>query len=188
MNVFCRATPVTMPGRAIGSTNRNEYVLRPKKRKRCMAKAASVPSTRAIAVAASADLHGVPQRLARALGLPRLLPPVDGQPLAAATTSDVAVLNDRIATTSEREVQEHERDHHHTPRSVSAGAGQRDSRIDAHSALERADAAHGQEVDDDDQQRPQRVRGGERLVRREQRAVDDVADHRHLPLGDEARR
>src|SRR3954453_6425532 len=46
-----RARAVTIPGNAIGSTSRNEIASRPKKRKRCTAKAAIEPSSRAIAVA-----------------------------------------------------------------------------------------------------------------------------------------
>ena len=46
----CRAIPVTMPGRAMGSTRRKETVSRPKNRNRCTAKAAADPSRRAIIV------------------------------------------------------------------------------------------------------------------------------------------
>src|SRR5258708_37178387 len=49
MNEF-RAMPVMIPGSAIGSTSRNEIASRPKKRKRCTAKAAIEPSSTAIAV------------------------------------------------------------------------------------------------------------------------------------------
>src|ERR1700730_10880725 len=49
MNEF-NAIPVMIPGRAIGSTSRNEIASRPKKRKRSTAKAAIEPSTIAIAV------------------------------------------------------------------------------------------------------------------------------------------
>src|SRR6476620_1493914 len=45
------ATPVTIPGRAIGRMTRKEMVSRPKKRWRATARAARVPSTRAIAAA-----------------------------------------------------------------------------------------------------------------------------------------
>ena len=98
-NVFCRATPVTMPGRAIGRTNRNEYELRPKKRKRCMAKAASVPRTRAIAVAARAtctEFHSASRgpSVSHAWRHQSSVKPCGGH------DSDVAVLNDRIATTA----------------------------------------------------------------------------------------
>lgn len=43
--------PVTMPGSAIGRTTTNEMASRPKNRCRATAKAISVPSTRAMAVA-----------------------------------------------------------------------------------------------------------------------------------------
>ena len=56
LKLFCRATAVTMPGRAIGRIHRNDSEFWPKKRKRCMAKAASVPSTRAMSVATAATL------------------------------------------------------------------------------------------------------------------------------------
>src|ERR1700722_16972264 len=49
MNEF-NAMPVMIPGRAIGSTSRNEIASRPKKRKRGTAKAAIEPSVIAIAV------------------------------------------------------------------------------------------------------------------------------------------
>src|SRR5205823_13857356 len=45
------ASPVTIPGNAIGSTSRNETVSRPKNRKRCTANADSDPRTSAMAVA-----------------------------------------------------------------------------------------------------------------------------------------
>ena len=47
---------MTIPGRAIGRMTRKEIVSRPKKRCRATASEASVPSTRAIAVAASPTL------------------------------------------------------------------------------------------------------------------------------------
>jgi hypothetical protein len=50
-NVVRNAIPVTTPGSAIGRMNRNEIVSRPKKVNRWMARAASDPSTSAIAVA-----------------------------------------------------------------------------------------------------------------------------------------
>src|SRR5436190_20712572 len=53
VKVSDRATPVTIPGRAIGRTTRNEIVSRPKNRWRETASEASVPSTIAIAVAAT---------------------------------------------------------------------------------------------------------------------------------------
>src|SRR3954453_13151991 len=46
------ATPVTIPGRAIGRITRKLIVSRPKKRWRATAREASVPRTSAIAVAA----------------------------------------------------------------------------------------------------------------------------------------
>ena len=51
--------PLTMPGSAIGSTMRNEIELRPKNLKRCTARLAMVPSTRAMAVAKSPTLTEV---------------------------------------------------------------------------------------------------------------------------------
>src|ERR671931_1400597 len=51
-----RAMPVMSPGSASGSTTTNETASRPKKRKRCTAKAAAEPSSRARAVAASPAL------------------------------------------------------------------------------------------------------------------------------------
>src|SRR5436190_12875434 len=56
VKVLLRATPVTMPGRAIGSTTRKEIVSRPKKRWRATAREARVPSRSAIAVAATPAL------------------------------------------------------------------------------------------------------------------------------------
>ena len=46
-----KAIPVTMPGRASGSTTRNETASRPKKRLLATARAAMVPSTSANTVA-----------------------------------------------------------------------------------------------------------------------------------------
>src|SRR4051812_46883386 len=48
--------PVTIPGNAIGSTNRNEIASRPKNLKRWSANASAVPSSIATAVAQSAAL------------------------------------------------------------------------------------------------------------------------------------
>src|SRR6476659_1512140 len=56
VKVLLRATPVTIPGRAIGRITRNETVSRPKKRWRPTAIAARVPRTIAIAVAATPAL------------------------------------------------------------------------------------------------------------------------------------
>src|SRR3954452_13794061 len=47
------AIPVMIPGSASGRTSRNDTASRPKKRKRCTANAAIVPSASAIAVAIS---------------------------------------------------------------------------------------------------------------------------------------
>src|SRR6476660_3197186 len=52
VKVLLRATPVTIPGSAIGRITRNEIVSRPKNRWRDTASEARVPSTSAIAVAA----------------------------------------------------------------------------------------------------------------------------------------
>src|SRR3954447_9906582 len=51
-----RARPVTIPGRAIGSTRSSDSEFCPKNLNRDSAKAADVPSRRAIAVAASPTL------------------------------------------------------------------------------------------------------------------------------------
>ena len=51
VKVLREATPVTIPGRAIGRTTRKEIVSRPKKRWRPTASAIRVPSRSAIAVA-----------------------------------------------------------------------------------------------------------------------------------------
>jgi hypothetical protein len=56
VKVLLRATPVTIPGRAIGRMTRKETVSRPKKRWRATAIEARVPSSRAIAVAATPAL------------------------------------------------------------------------------------------------------------------------------------
>ena len=49
--------PVTMPGRAIGSTSSSDSAFLPKKRKRDSANAAALPSTSAIAVARRPTLN-----------------------------------------------------------------------------------------------------------------------------------
>ena len=59
VNTLFRARPVTMPGRAIGSTNSRETVLRPQKSYRETAMAVSVPSTSAMAVAMLATTREV---------------------------------------------------------------------------------------------------------------------------------
>src|SRR5436305_7008293 len=56
VKVLLIATPVTIPGRAIGRITRKEIVSRPKKRWRATASEASVPRTSAIAVASSPAL------------------------------------------------------------------------------------------------------------------------------------
>ena len=56
VKVLLSATPVTIPGSAIGRMTRKEIVSRPKKRWRATASEASVPSSSAIAVAASPTL------------------------------------------------------------------------------------------------------------------------------------
>ena len=55
------ASPVMIPGSAIGSTKRNEIESRPKKRERARPKAASEPRTRAIAVASTAAFNESPR-------------------------------------------------------------------------------------------------------------------------------
>ena len=52
--VALSAMPVTMPGRAIGSSSTNDTVSRPKKRNRWTANAASEPSRIAMSVAPAA--------------------------------------------------------------------------------------------------------------------------------------
>ena len=64
-----------------------------------MPMAASVPSTSAIAVAASANFTELHSASPRPFGLPRPPPPVEREPCGG-HDSVVAVLNDRIATTS----------------------------------------------------------------------------------------
>ena len=59
MKVLRSATPVTMPGRAMGSTMRNDRELRPKNLYRWSANDRHVPSTSATAVAASASFTEV---------------------------------------------------------------------------------------------------------------------------------
>ena len=68
---FWSASPVTIPGSAIGRMISSETTLRPKKRVRRSAIAASVPSTSAIAVAQQRDLEAGQQRVARALAVRR---------------------------------------------------------------------------------------------------------------------
>src|SRR5437763_15072024 len=59
VKVFDSATPVTIPGSAIGRMTRNETVSRPKKRWRATASDASVPRISAIAVATNDTLSEV---------------------------------------------------------------------------------------------------------------------------------
>src|SRR6478672_4676223 len=66
VKVLLSATPVTIPGRAIGRMTRKEIVSRPKNRCRATAREARVPSTSAIAVAISATLIDV-QKASRAV-------------------------------------------------------------------------------------------------------------------------
>ena len=68
MKVEFRATPVTIPGSAIGRMTRNEIVSRPKNRKRDTASEARVPRTSANAVAAKPTLSEV-RKASRAPGL-----------------------------------------------------------------------------------------------------------------------
>ena len=66
--VACSASPVTIPGNAIGRMTRNEMISRPKKRERDTASAASVPRMSAMTVAPNAaftDSH----RASRTSGL-----------------------------------------------------------------------------------------------------------------------
>src|SRR5215218_5488457 len=73
VKVLLRATPVTIPGRAIGSTTRKEIVSRPKKRWRATAREARLPRMRAIAVA-TAPASSEVSRASRALLLSKALP------------------------------------------------------------------------------------------------------------------
>src|SRR3954451_204535 len=59
VKVLLIATPVTIPGRAIGRITRKEIVSRPKKRWRATAREARVPSSSAIAVAITPALSEV---------------------------------------------------------------------------------------------------------------------------------
>ncbi len=72
VKVLLSATPVTIPGSAIGRITRNEIVSRPKKRWRATASEARVPRTSAIAVAASPTLIEVTKRVARPASFERL--------------------------------------------------------------------------------------------------------------------
>ena len=55
--VACSASPVTIPGSAIGRMTRNEIVSRPKKRERDTASAASVPKDERDGRRAERGLH-----------------------------------------------------------------------------------------------------------------------------------
>ena len=80
MKVVFRATPVTMPGSAIGRITRNEIVSRPKKLKRATASEASVPRTSATVVAIAADLERDEEGVAGAAVVDRLAEPLRRQP------------------------------------------------------------------------------------------------------------
>ncbi len=56
MKAFCSATPVTMPGSAMGKTKRNEIELRPNQVYRATANEIIVPSRSATTVASDATL------------------------------------------------------------------------------------------------------------------------------------
>src|SRR2546429_8759209 len=62
-----RAIPVTIPGSASGRTRKKEPASRPKKRKRWTAKAARLPSTRAIVVAPTPALIEVTKAVRNSL-------------------------------------------------------------------------------------------------------------------------
>ena len=79
VKVLLSATPVTIPGRAIGRITRNEIVSRPKKRWRATASEARVPSTIAIAVAASPAFSEVSNASWAKWSFDRLREPVEGQ-------------------------------------------------------------------------------------------------------------
>ena len=84
VKVLLRATPVTIPGRAIGRMTRKEIVSRPKKRWRATASEARVPSTIAIVVAATPALSEVRKAsrtdsFSNACGEPVVVKPGGGQ-------------------------------------------------------------------------------------------------------------
>ena len=89
--VALSAIPVTIPGSAIGRMTRNEIVSRPKKRWRATASAASVPSRSAIAVAPSAALSDIRERVPHARVVDRPPEPLVVRPWIG-QTSDAASL------------------------------------------------------------------------------------------------
>src|SRR3954451_9689848 len=80
VKVLLIATPVTMPGRAIGRITRKLIASRPKKRCRATASEASVPRVRAMAVANTPAFSEVKNALRPTLAFDRLLDPVGGPP------------------------------------------------------------------------------------------------------------
>ena len=87
LNVFCSAMAVTMPGSAIGSTIRNEIVFCAEEREPLERERGQRAEHERDAVATSATLTELHQRVAGAVGVPRLLPPLGGPALRAATTA-----------------------------------------------------------------------------------------------------
>src|SRR5262245_29758535 len=147
-----------------------------------MAKAARLPSTSAIIVAQAATFTEVHRAsfgpsASQAARHQSSVSPCGGQ------DSDVALLKLSTATTING------RYRNPRPSQVTIRNVHRESadRFTASQALEGAEALHRDEVDDNDQQRPQRERGGERLVGSQERALDQVADEPDLPLGDDFR-
>src|SRR4029079_6605018 len=102
LKVAASAMPVTTPGRAIGSTSRNEIVSRPKNLWRCNANAASVPSTRAMAVAPGAAASEVPSA-------PRTLPLANASPNQRRERPVGGHTCERLGVKSENAPNEHRR-------------------------------------------------------------------------------
>ena len=75
-NVFCSAMPVTMPGSAMGSTIRNDTAFLPKNVEALHRERGERAEHQRDDRGHERDLARVAQRLARALGLPRLAPPL----------------------------------------------------------------------------------------------------------------
>src|SRR5215475_14554423 len=76
VKVLEKATPVTMPGRAIGSTTRKEVVSRPKNLRRPTAREIRVPRTIAISIAttpASIEVTSASRALSDSKALPNQL-------------------------------------------------------------------------------------------------------------------
>jgi hypothetical protein len=94
-----RAMPVTIPGRAIGSTTSRDSVSRPKKRWRWTANESRVPRTRATRVAPAAAFTEV-QRAARAPGLPQARPHQSAVKPSGGQAATRAGLKELITTTS----------------------------------------------------------------------------------------